>query len=98
MEVAGPLGTPLGVAQREKNAQRDPGEKGWICYYCRKEGHLKWDCAGGSDDKRICLACRDTWVLSLGWEDPLEKGRFALPIGTWDFSWGAPAGKGLILE
>ena len=28
----------------EKNAQRDPGEKGWACYYCGKEGHLKWDC------------------------------------------------------
>ena len=27
-----------------------------------------------------------------------SKYRFALPIGTWDFSWGAPAGKGLILE
>ena len=26
-----------------KNAQRDPGEKGWTCYYCGKEGHLKWD-------------------------------------------------------
>ena len=27
-----------------------------------------------------------------------SKYRFALQIGTWDFSWGAPAGKGLILE
>ena len=24
--------------QPEKNAQRDPGEKGWACYYCGKEG------------------------------------------------------------
>ena len=27
-----------------------------------------------------------------------SKYRFSLQIGTWDFSWGAPAGKGLILE
>ena len=32
------------LKQPEKNAQRDPGEKGWACYYCGKEGHLKWDC------------------------------------------------------
>ena len=31
------------LKQPEKNAQRDPGEKGWACYYCGKEGHLKWD-------------------------------------------------------
>ena len=24
--------------QPEKNAQRDPGAKGWACYYCGKEG------------------------------------------------------------
>ena len=28
------------LKQPEKNAQRDPGEKGWDCYYCGKEGHL----------------------------------------------------------
>ena len=32
------------LKQPEKNAQRDPGEKGWACYYCEKEGHHKWDC------------------------------------------------------
>ena len=31
------------LKQPEKNAPRDPGEKGWSCYYCGKEGHLKWD-------------------------------------------------------
>ena len=31
------------LKQPEKNAQRDPGEKGWACYYCGKEGHLKQD-------------------------------------------------------
>ena len=29
------------LKQPEKNAHRDPGEKGWACYYCGKEGHLK---------------------------------------------------------
>ena len=29
------------LKQPEKNAQRDPGEKGWACYYCVKEGHIK---------------------------------------------------------
>ena len=32
------------LKQPEKYAQRDPGEKGWACYYCGKEGHLKRDC------------------------------------------------------
>ena len=36
------------LKQPEKNAQRDPGEKGWACYYCGKEGHLKWDCPQAS--------------------------------------------------
>ena len=36
------------LKQLEKNAQRDPGEKGWACYYCGKEGHLKGDCPQAS--------------------------------------------------
>ena len=32
------------LKQREKNAQRNPGEKGWACYCWGKEGHLKRDC------------------------------------------------------
>ena len=36
------------LKQPEKNAQRDPGEKGWDCYYCKKEGHLKRDCPQAS--------------------------------------------------
>ena len=31
-----------------KNAQRNLGEKGWACYYCGKEGHLKWECLQAS--------------------------------------------------
>ena len=36
------------LKQPEKNAQRDPGEKGQACYYCAKEGHLKQDCPQAS--------------------------------------------------
>ena len=36
------------LKQPEKNAQRDPGEKGWACYYCGKEGHLKRNCPQAS--------------------------------------------------
>ena len=36
------------LRQPEKSAQRDPSGKGWIYYYCRKEGHLKWDCPQSS--------------------------------------------------
>ena len=36
------------LKQPEKHAKRDPGEKGWVCYYCGKEGHLKRDCLQAS--------------------------------------------------
>ena len=32
------------LKQPEKDAQKDPGEKGWACYYCKKEEHLKQYC------------------------------------------------------
>ena len=31
------------LKQPEKDAKREPDEKGWACYYCGKEGHLKQD-------------------------------------------------------
>ena len=31
-----------------KNVQRDSGEKGWSCYHCGKDGHLKRDCPQAS--------------------------------------------------
>ena len=36
------------LKQPETNAQKDPGEKGWDCYYCGREGHLKGDCSQAS--------------------------------------------------
>ena len=42
-----------------KNVQRDPGEKGGTCYYCGKEGHLKWDCPQASKlPLAPCLVCK----------------------------------------
>ena len=45
--------------QPEKNAQRDPGEKGWVCYFCGKERHLKRDCPQASKPPLApCLVCK----------------------------------------
>ena len=35
------------------------GEKGWACYYCGKEGHLKQDCPQASKQPPApCLVCK----------------------------------------
>ena len=42
---------------------------------------------GGSDGKNLS-AVRETWVQSLGWEDPLEKGKATYSsILAWRIPW-----------
>ena len=43
----------------EKNAQRNPGEKGQACCYCGKEGHLKGSCSQASKLPAVpCQVCK----------------------------------------
>ena len=54
-----PLAMKTILKQPGKNAQRDPGEKGWACYFCGKEGHLKRDCPQASKPPLApCLVCK----------------------------------------
>ena len=47
------------LKQPVKNAQRDPGEKEWACYYSGKEGHLKRDCPQASKPPLApCPVCK----------------------------------------
>ena len=40
------------------------------------------------------LAMQDTWVLSLGWEDPLGKGKATYSsILAWRIPWTSPWGR-----
>ena len=41
------------LKQPEKNAKRDPGKKGWACYYCGNEGHIKQDCPQASKPPQL---------------------------------------------
>ena len=42
-----------------KNAQRNPGEKGWACYYYDEEGHLKLSCSQASElPPALCPVCK----------------------------------------
>ena len=62
------------LKQPEKNAQRDPCEKGWAGYYCAKEGHLKQKCPQASKPPTApCPVCKD------------QTGRETAPrgVGVW---------------
>ena len=61
MEVAGPLGTPLGLAQRKRASPRgEAGTSGFLC-------------VSDSDLVKNPPAMQETSVQFLGREDPQEK-------------------------
>ena len=52
----------------------------------RKEG--KWECFPGSSVVKNSPAKKETWVQSLGWENPLEKEMATCSgILAWEIPW-----------
>ena len=49
------------------------GNTGFVTAYIFHCPVFTLDFPGGSVVKRICLPMQETWVLSLGWEEPLEE-------------------------
>ena len=66
------------LKQPEKNAQRGPGEKGWACYYCGKEGHLKRDCPQASKPHTLTPTPTQLHV----WSAKDHTGRETAPRGV----------------
>ena len=93
------------LKQPEKNSQRDPGEKGWACYCCGKEGHLKRDCPQASKPPPApCPVCKGPH-----WRRDCRQRRGSQESGVWlsrpsglkvpggphtsshpNYTWGAP--------
>ena len=49
---------------------------------------------GGPSGKNTCLPKQETWVQSLGWEDPLEEGTATRSsILAWRVSWTEEPGR-----
>ena len=88
------------LKQPEKNAQRDPGEKGWACYYYGKEGHLKWDCPQVSKlPPAPCLVCKGPhWKRGcpqVSGVRPSRQSGLKVPRGPHtslhpNYTWGTP--------
>ena len=75
------------------------GDPGWIPPLGRSAGkgigyplQYSWASLIAQLVKNL-LAMRETWVPSLGWEDPLEKGKGAHPsILSWRIPWAEKPG------
>ena len=78
------------LKQPGKNAPRDPGEKGWTCYYCGKEGHLKRDCPQASKPPQLLVLSakdhtgRETAPRGIGFRD------WTLKTIRTEGAWGSP--------
>ena len=69
------------LKQPEKHAKRDPGEKRWSCYYCGKEGHLKWNCPQASKPTPASCLQRTTLEEKLPPEAYVSGVRFSRQSG-----------------
>ena len=60
----------------------------YIYIYIYTQTHI-WDFQGGTSGKEPACWCRrhETWVRSLGWEDPLEEG---IATHSSILAWGVP--------
>ena len=51
-------------------------------------------CPGGSDSEESDPAVQETWVRSLGWEDPLEEGMAThSSVLAWRLPWTEEPGR-----
>ena len=90
------------MALKIENLPANAGDMGWIPGLGRSpgEGHsypLQYSCLENSMDRGASLTAQlvknlpgmqETWVRSLGWEDPLEKGMAPhSSILAWRISW-----------
>ena len=75
------------LKQPEKNAHRDPGEKGWVCYYCGKEGHLKQNCPQTSKPPPAPWSAKDHTARETA---PRAIGFRALKTIRTEGAWGGP--------
>ena len=78
------------LKQPEKNAQRDPGEKGWACYYCGKEGHLKRDCSQASKLPRVHVQSAKDHTGGKTAPRGIGPSSWALRTVRTDAVWGSP--------
>ena len=77
------------LKQPEKNAKRDPGEKGWVCYYCGKEGHLKQNCPQTSKPPPAPWSAKDHTARETAPRAIGFRARTLKTIRT-EGAWGSP--------
>ena len=71
------------LKQPEKNAQRNSGEKGWTCYYCGKDGHLKRDCLQASKMSQLLVwSAKDHTGEEIALQGVGPRGQTLKTIGT----------------
>ena len=77
------------LKQPEKNAHRDPGEKGWVWYYCGKEGNLKKNCPQTSKPPLAPWSAKDHTARETAPRAIGFRARTLKTIRT-EGAWGSP--------